>query len=107
MIEKRIVEIAELREGRGWSCGRIARHMACSESLIRWYCLQHGIEKKGSPAGAPGPSSYTADEDRQLLDLERQGLNYSQIAKRMQRVRSSVLVRLRILAREQERAESA
>lgn len=90
MIEKRIVEIAELREGRGWSCVRIARHVGCSESLIRWYCLQHGIEKKGSPASGPGRSSYTAEEDRHLLDLERQGLNYSQIAKRLGRVRSSV-----------------
>lgn len=113
---KNIETIAELREQRGLSYQRIADQLGCSASSVSWYCLVHGIEKPGPVATRslvrPGSIErrnggeirrFTVDEDRQLLALEAQGLNYFQIGKRMGRRRNSIHGRLMTLARREER----
>lgn len=113
---KNIDLIAELRERKGLSYQQIADRLGCSASSISWYCLAHGIEKPGPVATRsrvrPGSIErrnggeirrFTPDEDRQLLALDAEGVNYFQIGKRMGRRRNSIHGRLMTLARREER----
>ena len=50
---------------------------------------------------------FTEKEDALLLELEAQNLNYSEIARRLDRRRNSIVGRLATLARREARAEAA
>ena len=113
--------IAELREGRGYSCARIARMIGVSRSAVAWHCLINGIEsprnKWASTEPNPGPlvvmrnghqvRRFTPAEDALLLQLEAQGLNYSVIGRRLGRPRNSIVGHLATLARRDARTEAS
>lgn len=113
-----IEQLAELREGKGWTYKRIAEAMGKSEGWVSWYCLVNGIEKPGTPVPSrvrPGSVEhrgkhlirrFAPEEDNRLLALEAEGLSYSQIARAVGRHRNSVLGRLATLARQEARAEA-
>lgn len=107
--------VAYLREGRGWTHERIALHLGRSWSWIWFVCLENGIDKPGArrrahrmPASAVRPGvtvrSFTVDQDRELLALERELPNYAEIGRRIGRARQTVVARLATLARRDERA---
>lgn len=111
-------KITDMRENRGMSYRAIAEELGIHHGSVSWFCHVNGIERRGKPRpcrrnvaaltmrnGHP-VRAYTPEDDRQLLALEAEGLNYHQIAKRMGRKRNSVLGRLATLAR-REAAEEA
>lgn len=108
--------IVELREGQGWSCGRIARALSISLGRVKYACLRDGIEAPATTA--PGPVGrptivtgggrlirrFTPEEDQQLEDLRLMGVKPYRIATLLERRRSSVVARLLALARHAEQA---
>jgi hypothetical protein len=50
---------------------------------------------------------FTDQEDRRLLELEAQGLTYTQMAQRLGRKQNSIRGRLYTLARREERVETS
>jgi hypothetical protein len=84
---------------------------------VAWWCLVGAIEKPG-PVQVPAPWTgpmvvkrgafevrrFTADEDRQLIAMEAEGLKLGTIARRLGRRRNSVYGRLATPARREERA---
>lgn len=116
-VEQR-AEIAHLREEKGWSAARIATKLNVSIGSVTWHCLMQGIEKAGFPGGiqkgrAPETYNYirnghqvrgwTKEDDKQLLKLEREGKNASEISRAIGRRYNSVRGRLATLARREER----
>ncbi|HMO74538.1 MAG TPA: hypothetical protein PKD99_02450 [Sphingopyxis sp.] len=126
---KRILDDAQVDEAcalreRGYSCERIARHfqargIAITRGSIAWLCLVNGADlpphlRRPQTAPAPGIAvkrgghvmrTFTAEDDRRLLALEAAGLNYSEIARNLDRKPNSIRGRLATLARNQARAD--
>lgn len=111
--------MAEMRE-RGLSCAQIGILLGCSTELVSWTCLKLGADP---PNAKPlrdcivGPAvmargdhlvrRFTPDDDALLIGLESEGLNPSQIGRRMGRAPNSVRGRLMTLARREARRELA
>jgi IS30 family transposase len=120
LTDKQREQIAPLRAS-GLTTQEIASRFGCSSGAIDWYCLINAIEP---PPGRRGPLRlvpnelisytrsdgrkarfFTIDEDARLLELEKKGLNYSQIGRALGRKHNVVHARLAVLARRAERAE--
>ena len=110
-----IERIVVMRE-RGATYRTIGDAIGCSAEAISYHCLKLAVEapKHGeSWDGIKGPEKmsrnghmvrrFTAAEDETLRQLEANGVNYSEIARRLGRRRSSVVGRLMTLARKDER----
>lgn len=110
----------ELRRA-GCSYAFIADRLGVSEGSVSWYCLKEGIdspntERKALPQTAPGPMvvkrgnhvvrHFSPDEDARLIAMEREGLNPTEIGRRLGRRPNTIRGRLMTLARQQERAEA-
>lgn len=108
-----------LRE-RGWTYRRIGEAIGISAETVSWHCLKMGVEApkpSQSWEGIKGPAvtlrngfevrRFTEDDDAALLALEGQGLTYSEIGRRLNRRRNSIMARLMILARRDARREAA
>jgi hypothetical protein len=114
--------IFRMREA-GRSYKAIGKAVGISAQAVSWYCLEACVEpSKPSKATCSwtevrGPvivkrgkfviRRYLPEEDAQLLALEAEGLNYSQIGKRLGRKHNSIKGRLMVLARRDARAEAA
>lgn len=117
LTHEQIDLIVELRE-KGWSYERIAQKTGRSASAISWHCLKHAADppkptrlrdEVSGPVifkrGSHVVRRYTPREDQQLLALERQGLNHTEIGKALGRRPNSITGRLMTLARRERRAE--
>ncbi|MBO9380295.1 hypothetical protein GG804_26370 [Sphingomonas histidinilytica] len=122
LSDAQIEKMAELRE-RGWSFHRIAAWFTengtpISAGAINWQCLRVGAD---APPRFWGPSpkmprsyqrngravrAFTSEEDARLLELERSGVNYAEISRRMNRPPNSIRGRLYTLARIEAREEA-
>lgn len=101
--------IYQLRES-GWSARRIAEKIGCSKGSVNWCCLMAGVTKHDRPKKAAAPRvplvrrdghvirPFQPDDDRRLIELEQQGLNYTEIARALGRRRNSIVGRLATLA---------
>jgi hypothetical protein len=111
-------QIAELREGRGWSYQRIGRKIGLSEGAVSWHCLMLGIEPPQACQSWPVPRGplvmkrgnhllrrFTPDEDARLLALEAEGKSRNAIGRAIGRRPNSVTGRLATLARREARRE--
>lgn len=107
--------IAAMRES-GATYQKIANQLGLKVSSVRWQCLKDGIhppptcqhrdktpKKRMSDRGGRRIKYFTPEEDRELLRLERAGLNYAEIARALGRARNSVRNRLFTLAFWEER----
>lgn len=110
-------EIFTLRSERGWSLKRISEKVGISTGAISWHCLMAGVERYDGRLGYPPSTTgrnytrngrqvraYTPEEDQKIIDLDRQGLSYCAIAKKIGRRHNSVQGRMATLARQEERA---
>ncbi len=121
LTDKQREKIAALREA-GVPTHAIASRLGCSEGAVTWYCLVNGIEP---PPGRrrrlqPVPKKpkyykradgrkarfFTADEDARLLEMERMGLNYTEIGRELDRKHNVIHGRLARLARRGTRTEN-
>lgn len=104
--------IAAMHES-GLSGKQIAEHFQCSEFTIASRCLRMGIGGKTQRAarkpvmnrGSHIVRTFTPQEDSRLLELEAEGLGYSEIGRALNRTHSSIYNRLRTLARQDALAE--
>ena len=116
ITDEKLEKIIRMRE-RGASMAAIGRAVGMSLGAVNWHCLKEGIEPpnpKDLREHKIGPlvvkrgnhlvRRFTAEEDRQLLELEAKGLKKSEIAKAMGRKSNTITGRLRTLARREERA---
>lgn len=122
LSDDQLTEMCEWREA-GVPCAQIAARFArqgteISAGSIRWQCLREGAyspkarlrpERRDVPAMRNGFAvrPFSEDDDRRLLDLESQGLNYSEIARRLSRQPNSIRGRLYTLAQYEAVAEAA
>lgn len=118
-----IDELVQLRE-RGWSYPRIKAHFSAqgiqiSVGAIGWQCLKEGADAPPGFWNEPAPRRsipalrsghlvrpFSEAEDEQLLAFEAQGLNYTEIGRRLGRKPNVIRGRLLTLARHQSRAEA-
>ncbi|HYD29221.1 helix-turn-helix domain-containing protein [Brevundimonas sp.] len=114
LTQEQIDRICELRE-EGLSYPKIAAIVGCSRGAVEWQCLKLGAEPpepvKASPVGpmvvernGRPVRRFTPEEDERLLRLARSGMTYAAIGRAMGRRHHSVLSRLMVLARRDERA---
>ncbi len=107
-------ELATLRE-RGWSYKSIAAKFNVSPGTVYYHCLREGAisprqrcrpvptEPHSFIAGdGRRQSRFTQADDARLLQLEGEGFSLSKIAREMQRPRTSVRMRLMLLALREE-----
>lgn len=123
LSDAQIDEMAALRE-RGWGVDRIAQHFTeagtpISVGAISWQCLRIGADApprlrgKSTQPRAPFRRGkhevrpYSGEEDDQLREFDRQGLNVAEIGRRLGRKQNSVRGRLLTLTRRDTRAEEA
>lgn len=114
LTDQQIEQLVAWRE-RGKSYRFIAGQLGVSDSAVHYQCLKHGAispcQRGRHPNG--GPASFVAgngrtqrrfspDEDRQLVDLEMEGLSYTAIARKLGRPNTSVRIRLMTLAMHDE-----
>ena len=109
---------------RGWGVNRISKHFGASGTkisagAINWQCLVHGADTTRRLRGKHTQASstfqrgnhvvrpYSREDDALLLALEKQGLTYCAIARRMGRKPNSIRGRLLTLARRDARTEDA
>lgn len=110
-------EAASLRED-GMTYAQIASKLGMSESSVYFHCLRLGADTPKAQKAykrPTGPMSFSRgghllrrfseSEDRQLLDLEAQGMRICDIARAMDRKPNSLRGRLMTLARIDEREE--
>lgn len=114
--DEQIEQAAEMRE-RGLSFGVIARLTGMHEKSIHWHCLRVGADKpRDLRRPAPPRANYVRkdgkvvrrfkpDEDAKLLELAIQGVTISQMCKHLDRKHNTIIGRLRVLARNEARAE--
>lgn len=108
--EEQIEQLVAWRE-QGWGRCRIAEALGVSRSAVHYQCLKHGAvspKQRARPVpenaitrcGRDGRSqtTFTRADDERLLQLEAAGLTYSAIADVMGRPRTSIRVRLMMLA---------
>lgn len=124
LTDEHLNAIAELRGDRGWSAARIAGHLQVSPGAVEWAFLRLGVEKPGAEDKPlpPVPTEravyyrhgkpvvrFTTADDAELLRLEREGLTYAEIGRRMRptRLPNTIQGRLLTLARREARAEAA
>lgn len=98
------------RRERGWSVNRLAAHYGVSPGTVRYHCLANGAASpKARPLPNRGPMvfrtkdgrvtrRFTPAEDALMRDLSLAGIKAPTIAKRLQRPRTSVNMRLLALA---------
>jgi transcriptional regulator with XRE-family HTH domain len=112
--------IAELRE-RGWSMPRIAKAVGTTKSAVSHWCLVEAVEpttlpspyvRRVGPVLRAGKMIYpfTLDEDRLLIEWDKQGLNRCEMSRRLaernpERPRNPATIKYRLLtlARYEER----
>lgn len=97
---------------RGFKAHEVARSLRCSIGSVNWTLLRAGVMRPGFKPRAPDGRvqlrnghtvrRFTADEDRQLLELEAQGLTWSEMGRRLGRRPNSIGGRLATLARHEE-----
>jgi Zn-dependent peptidase ImmA (M78 family) len=110
LTDEQIADMIERRE-RGWGYERLAQRYNVSPGAIHYQCLKHGaVSPKQRQRPVPTSSGerqlrdgrvqrlFTVEDDRQLLELERQGLTYNAIARQVGRAYTSVRIRLMTLA---------
>ncbi len=113
--------IADMRED-GMSYGAIARELNIKEKTVGGICLELGVDSpdvkpdhKAKPAlmvtvrNGYKVRRFTPEEDALMVKLDGEGLGPKQIADAVGRNHSSVINRMRTLARREERklAEAA
>ncbi len=121
--DEQVAEVCRMREA-GWSLTKISRAMgqrgiSVSPGSIAWTCLRAGadlpIQRRQTHSFVEGTMvvkrgdhlvrRYTAEEDRQILEMEADGASVASIARRLDRKHNSVIGRLAALARRQARSE--
>lgn len=121
--DEQVAEVCQLREA-GWSLKRISlameqRGIAVSPGAIAWTCLRNGADLPARRRQTHSFSErtmvvkrgdhlvrrYTAEEDRQILEMEAAGASVASIGRRLGRKHNSILGRLAALARRQARSE--
>lgn len=121
--DEQVAEVCQLREA-GWSLKRISLAMATrginvSPGSIAWACLRNGADLPARrrqthsftertmvvKRGDHLVRRYTAEEDRQILEMEAAGASVASIGRRLGRKHNSILGRLAALARRQARSE--
>lgn len=108
--QEQIDQLIAWRE-QGWGRNRIASKLGVSPGAVHYQCLKHGAvspKQRAHPVpdeavtrcGRDGRSqtTFTRADDERLLELEAEGLTYNAIADLMGRPRTSVRVRLMMLA---------
>lgn len=124
LTDEELAEACELREA-GKPFTWISRHFAAkgtkvSAGSLSWHCLMQGADAPPEMRQAcgirPGTvmkrgdhvvRTFTPQEDERLLELEAEGLGYTEIGRRIGRKPNSVRGRLATLARHDARAEFA
>lgn len=116
LTDREIDTIIEMRE-RGASYAVIGRKLGRSEKAVSWHCLRLGVDPPEPPPLRPDwhlrcpvavrgnhrVRAFTPDEDRRLLEMEAQGLGYSEIGRALGRKPNSVKGRVMTLTRRAER----
>lgn len=115
--EATLLKAAELREA-GVGPTEIAKRLGMSRGAVDHHCLRLGayapaterdlqrdLRRDHGPIAAGKIRRFTDEEDRQLLALERDGLNPSEIGRALCRRPHSITARLMILARREARLE--
>lgn len=115
--EATLLKAAELREA-GVGPTEIAKRLGMSRGAVDHHCLRLGayapvterdlrrdLRRDHGPLVAGKIRRFTDDEDRRLLELERDGLNPSEIGRALGRRPHSITARLMILARRDARRE--
>lgn len=110
LTDEQIADLIDRRE-RGWSYERLAQRYGVSPGAIHYQCLKHGAvspkQRQRPVPTEPGHRTtrngrvqrlFTVEDDRQLLELEHQGLTYNAIARHVGRAYTSVRIRLMTLA---------
>ena len=98
-------EIVRLREDHGRTTSYIAWKLGLHESAVHYWLLKNGVDPWNQNGhGQRRHNAFTADEDRNLLELRRAGVSLKRIALELGRPRTSVLMRIMLL---EVRAESA
>lgn len=116
---QQVEQMIELRE-KGWGYDRLAAHFSVSSAAVHYQCLRHGAispHQRRYPRlpYAVGRPEFTArdgrtqrrfspSEDAQLLELALQGKGNAEIARIMNRPRTSTRIRLLTLAQHDELA---
>lgn len=73
---------------RGVGFGVIARQLGLTRHTVYWQCAIHGFRsRRKMPIG---PNSVTPGERAQMVELRIQGLNLSEIGRRLNRPYSTV-----------------
>lgn len=119
LSEDQIDRIFELREDRGYSMGRIARVVGCSEGAVAWRLLTMGVDTHEQHPLTPVPTEpkvyqrrtgqvrrFTQAEDERLLELRAAGLGPKAIGRALNRKSHCITARLHTLARRQARLEA-
>lgn len=114
------IETAVAMREAGRTMGQIALKLGCSVGSVSWALLRLGVDLHADRPLPEVPVEpvirgrgrhvfrlYTQAEDQQLLALEAEGLNASQIGRRLGRRTNSIVGRLATLARRDARAERA
>lgn len=110
--------IADMCES-GMSIASAARKLGLNEKTVYGYCTRYAIDPPpqyrypSAPDGsaASGGSDrrqkrFTASEDRDLLEMREAGFSFGLMAKKLGRVKSSVVTRFATLARQEARRET-
>jgi IS30 family transposase len=112
------MKIIESMRSAGKSYRQIGNKIGMSPGAVSYYCLKEAIEApklakcwdsiQGPPVVKRGNHvvrRFTAEEDEQLLAMERAGVRVRQIARALGRKDNSIRGRLMCLVRREERAE--
>lgn len=119
MTAEQETRCAELRE-QGWTIAAIAAQVGFTPSAVQWVCLRDGAEPPVTHPLRPVPTEpsgyrrgkvrvrrFTQAEDALVLRLRAEGQTTHAIARATGRRNHTILARFAILARRQEREESA
>lgn len=116
LTDAQVEEMAALREA-GYSCERLARRFGVSPKTVRWQCLRVGADHpEGHKRTAPRRLEpnvrngrlvrpFSGDEDARLVEMKLEGLNNSEIGRRLGRKPNSILGRLMTIAMNADRDE--
>ena len=97
-----MIDIADLEAMRmcGLSYGQISQKLGLNINTVQYYCYEHGIA--GPNDFGRVSKKYPPEVDAVILRLRMEGETISQIARIVNRPRTSVRSRLRTLARHDE-----
>lgn len=109
LSQEQVDQIAELRE-KGYSYRRLAEKFGVSTGAIHYRCLRVGaLSPRSLPIDYPARRAtgygfgkvvrhFSPEDDRRLLDLEREGASLNQMVEQLGRARTTVRIRLLTLA---------